>query len=232
MSEITHQKAHALLQAAADQPLEVDEKSALDAHLAKCKECSDYATGLMNLEAGLRRAFHTQWDSQRPNLNLQATTHPSPAKLIWNTFLRQTNAMVKVTIVAVLVLGYIVIANLFGIKLPISSNETPTTVPTPSELPLVLAISPTPSTQFTLTGSTAEVCETITYIVQENDTLAYIALQHGTTEEVLLESNNLNSNTVFTGMELVIPQCNGTPSQAATTTIAPLNGTILPTKPE
>jgi LysM repeat protein len=83
-----------------------------------------------------------------------------------------------------------------------------------------------------LAGSTTQACETIIYIVRENDTLAYIALQHGTTEDVLLEYNNLNSNAVFTGMELVIPQCNGTPSQAATTTITPLNGTIFPTNPE
>ena len=231
MTEITHQKAHALLQAAADGPLEADEQSILDAHLANCRECSAYAKSLADLEAGLHRAFQAQWDSPRPHLNLQAITHPSPAKLVWNTFLRQTNTMGRVTIVAALVLGYIVIANLLGIKLPISSNETPTTVPTPSELSLALAISPTPSMQFTLTGSATQVCETITYIVRQNDTLAYIALQHGTTEQALLEYNDLNSNTVFTGMELVIPQCNETPSQAATT-ITPLNGTIFPTKPE
>lgn len=232
MIEITHQKAHSLLQAAADQQLGSDEISALDAHLANCQECSDFAERLTNLEADLRTVFHAQWDLQRPNLNLQAITHPSPAKLIWNNFLSQTNALGKVTIVTALVLGYIVIANLFGIKLPISTEETPTTVPTPSELSLALAISPTPSAQFTLTGSTTQACEIILYIAQENDTLAYIAQQHGITEETLVEHNNLNSNMVFTGMELTIPQCNGAPSQTATTTITPLNGTIFPTKPE
>ena len=226
MIEITHQKAQTLLQAAADQPLKADERSALDAHLATCKECNDYSKSLTNLETGLHRIFHAQWDLQHPNLNLQAITHPSPAKLIWNNFLSQANALGKVTIVAALVLGYFVLANLFGIKLPISTEETPTTVPTPSVLSLALAISPTPSAQFTLTGSTTQACETIPYIVQENDTLAYIALQYGTTEETLLEYNNLNSNTVFTGMELSIPQCDGAPSQTATTTITPLNGTI------
>jgi LysM repeat protein len=232
MSEITHQKTRILLQAAADGPLTADEQSILDAHLASCGECSAYAKNLTNLEVDLRKVFHAQWDAQRPHLNLQAITHPSPAKLIWNNFFSQTNAMGKVTIVVALVLGYIVIANLFGIKLPISSNETPTTVPTPSEHALALSIFPTPSAQYTLTGSTRRVCETITYVVKENDTLAYIALQHGTTKETLMEYNNLSSNMVFTGMELVIPQCDGTPSQAATTTITPLNGTIFPTKPE
>ena len=66
MSEITHQKAHALLQAAADGPLGVNEKSALDAHLTTCKECNDYARSLTTLEADLRKVFHAQWDRQRP----------------------------------------------------------------------------------------------------------------------------------------------------------------------
>jgi LysM repeat protein len=232
MLEITHQKAHALLQVAADQSLGADEKSALDAHLAKCKECSAYARGLASMEVRLRRVLHAQWDMQRPNLDLQAITHPSQAKLIWNNLISQTHALGKVTIVAALVLGYVVIANLFGIRLPISTDETPTTVPTPSELSSALAIPPTPSAQFTLTGLTTQACGTITYVVQQNDTLAYIALQHGTTEEAILEYNNLKSNMVFTGMELAIPLCESTPSQTATTTITPLNGTIFPTQPE
>ena len=232
MLEITHLKAQTLLQAAADQPLGADDKSALDAHLAKCKECSNYAKSLTNMEASLRRILHAQWDLQRPNLNLQAITDPSPTKLIWNNLLSQTHALGKVTIVAALVLGYVVISNLFGIKLPLSTDETPTTVPTPSELSLALAISPTPSAQFTLTGLTTQACETVIYVVQENDTLEYIALLHGTTKEAVQEYNNLTSNTVFTGTELAIPLCKSTPSKTATTTTTPLNGTIFPTQPE
>jgi len=232
MIEITHQKAHTLLQVAVDQPLGTDEKSALEAHLAKCKECSAYASELTNLEVGLRRIMHAQWDTQRPDLSLQAITHPSPAKLVWNNFLNQTRALGKVTIVAVVVLGYVVIANLFGIQLPLSADETPTTVATPSELSLSLAISPTPSAQLALTGLTTQACETVTYVVQANDTLEYIALQYGTTKEAIQAYNNLTSNTVFTGMELAIPLCMGTPSQTVTTTITPLNGTIFPAQPE
>ena len=232
MFEITHLKAQTLLQAAADQPLGADDKSALDAHLAKCKECSNYAKSLTNMEASLRRILHAQWDLQRPNLNLQAITDPSPTKLIWNNLLSQTHALGKVTIVAALVLGYVVISNLFGIKSPLSTDETPTTVPTPSELSLALAISPTPSAQFTLTGLTTQACETVIYVVQENDTLEYIALLHGTTKEAVQEYNNLTSNTVFTGTELAIPLCKSTPSKTATTTTTPLNGTIFPTQPE
>jgi len=232
MLELTHQKAHALLHAAADESLGAEEKSTLDAHLAKCKECSNYAEDLTNLEIRLGRVMHAQWDIQRPDLNLQAITHPSPAKLIWNNFSSQTHALGKVTIVAVVVLGYVVIANLFGIQLPLSADETPTTVPTPSKLSLSLATSPTPSAQFALTGLTTQACETVTYVVQENDTLEYIALQYGTTKEAIQEYNNLTSNTVFTGMELAIPLCMGTPSQTVTTTITPLNGTIFPAQPE
>ena len=57
MSELTHQKARALLQATTDQGLSAQDKKALDAHLAICVECSDYAKGLAKMEARLRRVM-------------------------------------------------------------------------------------------------------------------------------------------------------------------------------
>ena len=82
-----------------------------------------------------------------------------------------------------------------------------------------------------------QACETITYIVQADDTFESIAVRHGTTKDVILEHNKmytgfLNANRVFTGMELAIPLCNSTPSRTATTTITPLRGTIYPVQPE
>ena len=236
MFEITHQKAHDLMQASADQPLGAEEKSALGAHLAKCKECSDYAKSLAGLESRLRKSLHAQWDDHLPDLNQQAIMRPPLAKLIWDSLFSQTNTMGKVTILAALLLGYFMIANLFGIQLPISGNETPTIVPIPNELALTLAISSTPSAQFSLTGLSMQACETFIYNVQANDTLESIAMQHGTTKEAILEYNqkytNLATNTVYTGMDLIIPLCKSTPSRTATTTITPLSGTIFPVQPE
>ena len=259
MPEITHQKAQALLQAAADGPLGPDEKSALDAHLAKCKVCRDYAASLTNLEASLRRVTHVQWDNQQPSLNLSAIIHPPLTKYLsensaqsqrprwrdaslsifrigskftWNNLLDHTHAMGKVTIVATLLLGYFLLANLFGFQLSASSRETPMMVPTPSDSSLFLASSPTPSAQLTLAGSTPKNCEAIAYIVQADDTLERIAVKYGITKEGILEYNNLTSETLFAGVELIIPLCKSTPSHTATTTITPLNGTIFPIQPE
>ena len=44
-----------------------------------------------------------------------------------------------------------------------------------------------------------------TYVVQENDTLASIALNFGITVEALMEANNIFQNQVITGQTLVIP---------------------------
>ena len=237
MLAITHPQARRLLQAAADRPLDADEKSALDTHLAICIDCSAYASNLAKLEARLRSALHAQLDSQQPALDLHAITRPASAKLVWINFVNQTHVMGKITIVAALLLGYFVIVNLFGIKLPISERETPTILPTPNALAFMYVPSPTPSVQSTLAGSTVQACETITYIVQADDTFESIAVRHGTTKDVILEHNKmytgfLNANRVFTGMELAIPLCNSTPSRTATTTITPLSGTIYPVQPE
>ena len=145
--------------------------------------------------------------------------------------------MGKITIVVALLLGYVVIANLFGIKMPISERETPTILPTPNALALINATSPTPSIQSTLTGSTVQACETLAYVVQADDTFEGIAVRYGTTKDAIREYNPmyasaLNSNTVFTGMELLIPMCKSTPSRTATTTITPLSGTIYSVQPE
>lgn len=232
MRELTHQKAQTLLQAVSDQSLATDERPALEAHLAQCKECGDYANSLANLEANLCRAARARWDAQRPNLNLYAIVHPSPAKLIWNNFLGRTDVLGKATIVAALLLGYILIANLFGLQSLVSNHETPVMAPTPNESPLFFTTSPTPVAQLTLAGWTPNNCKTVIYVVRANDTLESIAIQHGITKEAILEYNNLASGTVFTGMELTIPLCLSTPSYTVTTTITPLNGTILPVQPE
>ena len=237
MSKITHQRAQALLQTAADQMLKPAENSALATHLTECKECRSYANNLSALETSLRRIFHSNWDTQHSNLNLQKIINPSPTKLLWSIFFGQMGAMGKATIVAALLLGYFVIANLFGARLPILSDETATTLPTPNEFASVYSESPTPSAQFSLTGSTSQVCETSIYLVRENDTLASIAFQHGITEETILEHNPLISSTVFTGMELAIPLCNSTPSHTATInenmiTISPIYETLIPTQPQ
>jgi len=237
MFEITHQEAHALLHAASDQMIDPNDKTILDSHLSGCQLCSDYAKSLENLESTLRKSMHAKWDVQKPNLNVQAVIHPNPARLLWNNFMGQTHAMEKISIVVVLVLGYVLIANIVGIQSPITKEKTPTPIPTPNELAIFTSNSPTPSAVVPLMNTLSENCETSDYVVLANDTLESIALRHGTTREIIQEINNLASNTVYTGMKLVIPSCNTTPSHTATIikntlTITPLSGTLFPTQPE
>jgi len=237
MFEITHQEARALLHAATDQKIDPGDKTVLNSHLSGCRSCSDYANSLENLEVNLRKVMHAKWDVQKPNLNVRVVIHPNPARIFWNNFMGQTHAMEKLSIVVVLVLGYILIANIVGIQSPVTREETPTPLPTPNELPVFISNSPTPSAVIPLTETVSENCETAIYVVLANDTLESIALRHGTTEETIQEINNLTSNTVYTGMELAIPVCNATPSHTATTTkntltITPLSGTLFPTQPE
>jgi len=237
MIEITHQKARSLIQAAADQKLQPAEKSSLDAHLEICKECSDYASELSELEKDLRRALHANWDNQQPALSLQKIIAPSTLKRFWNNVFDQSGIMGKATVAAALLLGYFFITNIIGIESPISGKETATSLPTPNEMLSIYSTSPTPSAQFTLLETSTRSCESFIYIVQENDTLESIAVRHETTQETIIEFNNLTSDIVFTGQELAIPLCKNTPSHTATTpggitTITPISGTYIPTQPQ
>ena len=236
MFEITHQQARLLLQAAADRPLGAEERTALQVHLAHCQACSQHAGGLASLEDRLREAMRARWDLQRPGLDLGAILHPPAVKPAWGRFLGQGTALGKVAILAALFLGYVLVASLFGLRSPLSGGGTPASAPTPNEPALAFAASPTPPAHLTSTGLSTQGCETLVYIVQANDTLESIAMRHGATKEAILAYNvdyaQSASQTVFAGMQLVIPLCRGTPSQTATTTLTPILGTLLPVQPE
>ncbi len=239
MLEITHQKAQALLQAAADSSLSPADQSALDAHLLQCKACSDYAGQLASLEIGLRSVLHARWDQRRPNLNVLAIIHPAPAKLLWHNLLNQPNTMGRVSILAVLLLGYILVVTLVRNPIPISKHETPTILPIPNEPALVVSSPPTPSpaTHLTSTGLLPQSCYIVPYTVQATDSLASIAMGHGSTKELIMEYNHLNTDTISPGMELLIPLCKSTPSHTArvpgnSLTITPVNGTFFPGQTE
>ena len=229
-----------LLQSAADRRITSDETSALNAHLEKCRECRNYANSLTNLEAGLRNALHAQWDYQQPKLDLQAIMNPTPEKLVWINFPSLTQSIGKVTIVAVVLLGYIMLANHFGIQIHNLNNETPTNLPTPNELVLSSNVSPTPSApaQLTMAKMTMQDCDVIPYTVQATDSLESIAAKHGTSKELIMEYNNLTTEVVSPNIELFIPLCRNTPSRTTASlpsnwiTNTPIKGTILPNNPE
>lgn len=69
-------------------------------------------------------------------------------------------------------------------------TATPAATPTPTEIPA----TPTPTP-----------AQVRIHIVQPNDTLFGIATRYGTTVQAIKDANNLTSNTIFTGQELIIP---------------------------
>ena len=217
MNDINHQEARILLQKNADQMLNQEEKEALVMHLKDCKTCLKYANHLSTLEINLRNTFHTKWDFQQPEyLTPQKVISSSPSVPFWNIFTYQSGLMSKATMIAVFLLVYLVVANTLGLRKQTSGIETATILPTPINPTTSYTTSPTPSAQRTSVDTTTQACDTFIYIVKENDTLARIALQHGKTKEHILEYNELKSNTVFLGQEIIIPACNGTPSFTAT----------------
>ena len=236
MFEITHQEAQRLLQNAADQTLGVEDRSTLDAHLATCKTCSSYASKLTTLETDLRRVLHTQLDNYLPNLDLQLIVN-STGRFTWPSLFNPAHALGKATIVVTLLMGYFIIANLFGGQFPITENKTPPIIPTPNNSTLAFTTSPTPSSPSTLIGLTTQGCESIIYITQVDDTLEGIALQFRVPEEIIAEHNNLKTDALPPGKELSIPVCNHTPSHitgtlTSTMTITPLIETVLPAQRE
>jgi LysM repeat protein len=237
MFEITHQKAKQLLQKDLDQTIGTDDLSALDAHLENCVECRNYANSLSYLESGLRRILHAQIDDQLPNLNLGAIIEPT-MNSTWTTFFfSPTNVLGRATIGITLLLVYFMITNFFGVQFPIALNKSPTIIPTPNDSTLAINNSPTPSIPPNMISMTTQGCETIIYVIQENDTLDKIARQFGVSKNFISSYNNLIAGDLYTGGELSIPLCGQTPLQIShtprnTTTITPISETMLPTQRE
>ena len=65
MSELTHQQAKKLIQAARGGTMTQPEQESLVQHLDACSGCRAYAGQMDELEGNLRRTFHARWDASR-----------------------------------------------------------------------------------------------------------------------------------------------------------------------
>jgi LysM repeat protein len=90
-------------------------------------------------------------------------------------------------------------------------------IPYPTPTPLPAATSTLVADQATL-----QACEKVIYTVQANDTLSSIANNYAVPQEAIKSYNGLAADTVFLGMNLIIPLCERT---------APLGPTSTPTIP-
>lgn len=237
MSEITHQEARALLQRVADQPLEANQKAALEAHLATCPTCNAYADSLASLEANLKNILHRRWDRQQAHLDRDRILN-SQTSLFGSDFSNLARGAGKVALAAAFLLGFFMIANLVGERSPGPDSKTQAPPPTPGHLTLSDTTSLTPSVPLTLTEFSAQVCENVNYIAQADDTLEKVASMFGTTRAILMEYNHLDTGEIIPGMELLIPMCKATPSRIpmtphqTITTTPLLSETLLSMQPE
>lgn len=88
--------------------------------------------------------------------------------------------------------------------------------PTPTATPL-------PTSTLSPEEATQAACGTDTYVVQLNDTLSSISNAYNVPMAVIQEYNGLPSETVFSGMTLIIPLCERfpTPGPSPTPTLPP-----------
>lgn len=196
--QITHAEAQKLIQFNADEVLNDQEHASLAAHLQDCSECRRYAEEIREVESILLPAMQRHWNLQPAPLQIGTLYQKRSSKI-------QRSLILATRMVA---MSAIFLAFLFSVRqfaLPGGQNSSPLTVGVP---PI-----PTPSAPLTSTTVMFQNCESILYEVQENDTLAFIAYRFGVPQEDILAANHMPTDTVFTGVKILIPLCPSTPTR-------------------
>ena len=210
MTSITHLKARSLLQAAADKALIPQDETNLNSHLAKCKECRQYAKSLAKLQDDLRRITRQRWDQVSVQISAEEIKTRSERVEARGYDLRTVGKFAIATTVLVIV---------FILAISVSSrmNSIPTALSSMSLTPEEPILTPTPSIKETATNSAIHECSEISYIVQENDTLESIAARHSVSVETIKRHNGLATEALTVNMVLAIPLCERTPSSSTMT---------------
>lgn len=210
--QITHEQARKLIQRNADEALNPHAKLLLSAHLEECSECSAYDQEIHEVESILSPMMKRQWNLQPIPLSMSVIAakknpHATPTKI-----LTMRTAMITIVLTAF-------IFNLW--QFAASGKQIM------NQLPAGISAVPTPSIQSTSTKLTFENCEMMLYTVQRNDTLASIANQFAVSKEQIMSINKMTTETVITSKQLMIPDCNFTPT--STVNAAALTTTYTPT---
>lgn len=201
--QITHEEAHKLIQLNTDDALNPQEITKLFTHLQECIECQGYADEIKEVESILLPIMKRQWNLQPPPFSSATVQIKSNSKI-------QTSIILATRMAAISAVFLGFIFSVWQFTMSGGGESTP--------LPVSVLPVPTPLTQSTNTKITRPNCTEALYIVQENDTLESIAYQFATSREELMAVNHMETATVRTDMELIVPVCNLTPT-----------GTIRPT---
>jgi hypothetical protein len=197
---ITHEQARKLIQFSLDGVLPAADRGRLSMHLQECRDCRDYANDLKEVEANLLPVMKKQWNVQPIPLSL-------PFLAQRKSFTANASHILTMRSVA---LTLVFVALFFSAWRFVSSSPSAS-----GQVPLDVALVPTPSTQSarsTNTASISENCGMLVYRVQPNDTLGSIASHFLVPEVKLMQINGLSTASLGSLRELVIPLCNFTPT--------------------
>lgn len=208
--QITHQEARRWIQIDSDGGLRASEKAVLEAHLILCADCRKYAHSMKRMEIVLRPLLKRQWNQQPTPLSITLLQSRSQT--------RGSDSMILATRIAAISVMFL--AFLFS-AWQLSASSSNVSAPALASGPAFPPVAFT-STQ-RITATTGSCTETI-YVVQENDTLAHIAFRFAADEAEIARRNGLRSETVSTGMTLIIPVCDSTP----TGTMNAIRSTYMP----
>lgn len=195
---MTHENARRAIQSGADE-LSAVESAALQAHLAACPECRAYAAQLDTLRPALTLALHGRWDAARPGAELaQKVQEQLRRRAMRKSILQSAVAVLgALAILGVLVLARPLLTGDGGPMVKTTDDQLPTTAEATDDRrrPMVDA-----------TGTMPRDGETVTYIVQEGDTLTGIASLYGISVEAIRAANSLDAaGNIIVGQILIIP---------------------------
>src|SRR5690349_982637 len=177
--QITHEQARRLIQFDMDQGLKPDEEKLLQMHLNGCIECHSFAEEMKEVDSILLPVMNKHWKLEPQPLPIASIVEKMNSK-------RQTNILLtmRTTVISIAFVAFVLGTWQF-IR---SQNPTP--------MPVSILPIPTPSGQLTSTKIRLTNCEEMLYRVQENDTLASIALRFSVSKDQMMAINNMNEETV------------------------------------
>jgi LysM repeat protein len=213
---MTHEEARTLIHLLLDASLNNQQKKLLEAHLASCPQCKQYADSLRSLESILSPLLQRQWTQQPVPLPVGMVLPRHHAKTSDSMILAS-----RIAALGVMFMIFVFSAWQFALARP-GVN------PVEANVPLIPV--PSTSTQLVATNTQNEACEDTTYVVQQNDTLGSIALKFGVSKAQIVQANQMRSEAVRTGATLMVPLCRPTPTtETLTKTFTPVLGTITST---
>lgn len=217
--QISHEEAHRLIQFHVDGELKTPQRNLLSSHLEECARCQQYADSVVKMESILRPMLRRNWSREPLPLSI--------GRLMEREKYKVSDRVILATRIAALAVVFLAFfATAWNFTSP--SRRTPT--PLLQSVPII----PTPFTSTMTAGTETGFanCTMVSYMIQENETLASIASQFAVPPQQIRQINAMPGESVSTGQVLSIPICSSTPANPTashTTTFTPVLYTITMT---